>query len=188
MQHTGTQVIETARLILRPFVTEDASAMFHNWANDPEVTRFLTWPPHGNVSVTESLLHTWITSYAEKNHYLWAIVLKELNEPIGNIAVVNFDAAPDIPEIGYCLGRAWWHQGYMTEALSAVIRTLLTVNGCAAVTAKHDVDNPNSGGVMRKSGMRMTGVTHGVPNNQGECDAAVYTITRDEYKSLHQGE
>ena len=46
MNKTGTQRIETHRLILRPFTMEDAEDMFSNWASDPEVTRFLTWPAH----------------------------------------------------------------------------------------------------------------------------------------------
>ena len=43
MEHIGTKRLETERLILRPFVTEDAAPMFRNWASDPKVTRYLTW-------------------------------------------------------------------------------------------------------------------------------------------------
>ena len=46
LTHKGTQRIETPRLILRRAIWEDAQAMFNNWASDPEVTKFLTWPPH----------------------------------------------------------------------------------------------------------------------------------------------
>ena len=49
MNHSGTIRLETKRLVLRPFVIEDAPAMYRNWANDPQVTRFLTWTPHANV-------------------------------------------------------------------------------------------------------------------------------------------
>ena len=45
MNHLGTKKLETTRLILRPFVREDAAAMYRNWASDPEVTKFLSWPP-----------------------------------------------------------------------------------------------------------------------------------------------
>ena len=41
MKHCGTQTIETERLILRQFKSEDADAMFKNWANDEEVTKYL---------------------------------------------------------------------------------------------------------------------------------------------------
>ena len=44
MNKAGTQKIETQRLILRRFKIEDAEDMYNNWASDPEVTRYLTWP------------------------------------------------------------------------------------------------------------------------------------------------
>jgi RimJ/RimL family protein N-acetyltransferase len=57
MNKPGTQKIETERLILRRFVIEDADDMFNGWCNDPEVSKYLTWPPHGKVEVTKSLLN-----------------------------------------------------------------------------------------------------------------------------------
>ena len=56
LTHKGTQTIETPRLILRKARMEDAEPMFRNWANDTEVTKYLTWPPHENIEVTKSVL------------------------------------------------------------------------------------------------------------------------------------
>ena len=53
MNKTGTQKIETERLTLRPFQPTDAEDMFNNWASDPEVTRFLTWPSIAAWSLPE---------------------------------------------------------------------------------------------------------------------------------------
>lgn len=64
MNHLGTQYIETERLILRRFELSDAQAMFDNWANDDEVTKYLTWPAHADMSVTEELLGEWVPQYA----------------------------------------------------------------------------------------------------------------------------
>ena len=180
MYHCGTNTIETARLILRRFAVADAPAMFRNWANDPEVTKYLTWPPHTSVDVTESLLHTWVKNYEQPDYYQWAIVLKELGEPIGSIAVVDTDHACSSMEIGYCISRVWWHQGIMTEALNAVMDELFERTECSSITARHDPRNPNSGAVMRKCGMTQLCVRHGDHNNQGECDAVVYIILRSE--------
>lgn len=52
MNHLGTKRLETDRLVLRRFVPEDAADMYRNWASDPEVTKFLTWPPHSSVEVS----------------------------------------------------------------------------------------------------------------------------------------
>ena len=45
MKHQGTKIIETERLILRRFTMDDAEMMFRNWASDPEVSKYLPWPP-----------------------------------------------------------------------------------------------------------------------------------------------
>ena len=54
--HKGTQTIETTRLLLRKASLGDAEAMFRNWASDPEVTKYLTWPAHKSVDTTRSFM------------------------------------------------------------------------------------------------------------------------------------
>lgn len=56
MEHKGTAAIETSRLLLRRFRNSDAPAVFANWANDEMVTKYLTWPPHKSVAVTEKVI------------------------------------------------------------------------------------------------------------------------------------
>ena len=50
MKHCGTQMLETNRLILRRYVSDDAAAMFKNWAPDSEVTKYLMWRRHTPVN------------------------------------------------------------------------------------------------------------------------------------------
>ena len=66
MRHAGTQEIETPRLILRRLLPEDANRMYVNWANDPDVTRFLRWEPHKNAAETRQLLEAWATLYPQR--------------------------------------------------------------------------------------------------------------------------
>ncbi len=79
MNKAGTQRIETDRLILRRFRLEDAEDMYANWASDPEVARFLTWPTHSSVEVTKSLLADWIPDMkmADTLIGLWSIKKQE---------------------------------------------------------------------------------------------------------------
>ena len=60
MRHCGTQLLETDRLILRRFETGDAEAMFRNWASDPNVTKYLTWPAHTGIGVSKAVLEDWM--------------------------------------------------------------------------------------------------------------------------------
>ena len=177
MDHKGTQYIETRRLILRPFTMADVEAMYENWASDHEVTKFLTWPAHQNVEVSRMVLADWVSHYGEENYYQWAIVPKDFGEPIGSIACVHIHNGIGKAEIGYCIGKPWWHRGIMTEALTAVIDFFFEEVGANRVEARHDPNNPHSGGVMRKCGMIYEGTLRQADrNNQGLCDSCVYAI------------
>ena len=183
LTHKGTQTIETPRLTLRRAVCEDAEPMFRNWASDPEVTKYLTWPTYEKVETAYQILDLWASEYEKPNYYQWMIVLKELGEPIGSISVVRQNDRVEEAEIGYCIGSNWWHKGIMTEALNAVIEYLFIEVGMNRVAARHDPNNPHSGGVMRKCGMKYEGTHRGCDrNNQGICDAAQYAILRSEWK------
>ena len=63
INHQGSKILETERLILRPFTLDDAGTMFRNWASDPEVTKFLTWPTHASREVSEKVLRDWVEQY-----------------------------------------------------------------------------------------------------------------------------
>ena len=183
LTHKGTQTIETSRLILRKAVREDAEPMFRNWASDPEVTKYLTWPTYEKVETAYQILELWVHEYEKPDYYQWMIVLKELGEPIGSISVVRQNDRVEEAEIGYCIGSQWWHKGIMTEALSAVIEYLFTEVCMNRVAARHDPNNPHSGGVMRKCGMKYEGTNRACDrNNQGICDAAQYSILRSEWQ------
>ena len=183
LTHKGTQTIETSRLILRRAIREDAEPMFRNWASDPEVTKYLTWPTHSNTTVSEMVIGSWLQEYERDNYYQWMIVLKEIGEPIGSISVVRQNDRVEEAEIGYCIGSRWWHQGITTEALTAVIEYLFIEVGMNRVAARHDPNNPHSGGVMRKCGLKYEGTHRACDrNNQGICDAAQYAILRSEWQ------
>jgi len=181
MNHTGTVTLKTPRLTLRPFTSDDAQDMFANWASDPEVTKFLTWPTHKSLDVSKWVLNDWIPHYAEADYYQWAIVYD--GQPIGSIAVVSQNDKIEKAEIGYCMGKKWWHKGIMSEALAAVISYLFAEVGMQRIESRHDPRNPHSGGVMRKCGMTFEGTLRRSDwNNLGICDASHYAILREEYE------
>lgn len=182
MEHKGTKRIETKRLVLRPFAKEDAEPMFRNWASDPEVTKFLTWPAHADIDVSRQVIKSWTESYADPQNYQWAIEWKEIHEPVGSISAVKTDNRTKSATIGYCIGRNWWGRGITAEALGAVIAFFFDEVGMNCVNACHDPGNPNSGKVMKKCGMVYEGTWRaGGVNNQGVCDESWYSILREEY-------
>ena len=177
MQHQGTQILYTDRLLLRPFRITDAQAMYDNWASDPEVVKFLTWPAYKTPDTAVQILTIWTSQYSDPAFYQWAIALKENDMPIGSISVVDF--TEDAPEIGYCIGRPWWNQGITTEALSAVIQFLFRNVGVNTVLAKHAIENPASGKVMEKCGMRFQGIApEAYQSNSGLMSVHCYSISK----------
>ncbi|WP_373128810.1 GNAT family N-acetyltransferase [Dielma fastidiosa] len=181
MRHKGTALLTTKRLVLRKFKIEDAENMYHNWASDPEVTRYLTWPAHSSVEVTKMILNEWITQDHDQQ-YMWAIALKDNDEVIGNISVVKIEEDIKCVHIGYCLSRKWWHQGITTEAFAAVIQFLFEEVQVNRIEAHHDVLNPNSGKVMAKCGLQYEGTLRQTGINQtGLADMAVYALLAQDY-------
>ncbi|MBP3542775.1 MAG: GNAT family N-acetyltransferase [Lachnospiraceae bacterium] len=183
MQHKGTRKLETERLILRQFRIEDAETMYRNWASDDEVTRYLTWPTHDSPELTKTLVMDWLNHYSESDYYNWAIELKETKEVIGNISVVRIQEELSSTDIGYCMGKAWWGNGIMPEALRAVIGYLFNKVQVNRIAAAHDVHNPKSGRVMEKADMKLEGILRASGrNNQGICDMVWHSILKQEYE------
>ena len=181
MNHLGTRRLETDRLALRRFDGGDAPAMYANWASDDEVTRYLTWPTHPSVDATAAYLEQVVASYGDPAVYQWGIELKATGELIGNISAVRCEDAIGMFELGWVLGRRWWGRGIMTEAAGEVVRFFFEEVGANRVCAGHDVNNPRSGRVMEKVGMRFEGCLRGAGrNNCGIVDVNLWAILRQD--------
>lgn len=184
MRHKGTKTIDTERLLLRQFSAIDAQAMFNNWESDDKVTEFLRWPTAKDISETEQILNEWVQGYANPDFYQWAIVLKEIGEPIGSISVVEKNEKLDIVHIGYCIGSKWWNQGITSEAFKAIIPFFFEEVGVNRIESQHDPNNPNSGKVMQKCGLKYEGTLRQADwNNKGVVDACMYSLLKSEWES-----
>jgi [ribosomal protein S5]-alanine N-acetyltransferase len=172
-------VIRTERLVLRAPRHSDASAIFEAYAQDPEVTRYLTWRPNQSLMETQQFIDGCIEASKTGSQFHWVITLAEDDQPIGML-----DARLEGPRasIGYVLARSAWGQGYMTEAAQAVVRQLLELPSIYRVWAFCDVDNTASARVLEKAGLQREGtlrrfIVH--PNVSPEPrDAHVYARVR----------
>ena len=182
MRHLGTITLRTQRLVLCQFSSMDAEDMYKNWASSETVTRYLRWLPHKNVAETRALIDEWEQNYTNPTFYHWAIVLRDINEPIGSISVVDMDDKAGMVHVGYCIGENWWHQGIASEALNAIIDFFFEYVNAHRVESQHDPANANAGKVMTKCGMHYERtIENGDVSNQGIVDAKIYAISRDEW-------
>lgn len=146
---------ETERLRLRRIRPSDAEHIFETWARDPEVTRYLTWQPHESADVTRKIVDSWVADYDRGNTFRCGIERKADGVLMGMIDIVNCQDGK--PEIGYCLGKAFWNRGYMTEALKAVLAELFGA-GYETVLINAVRENIGSNRVIKKAGFTFTGV------------------------------
>lgn len=187
MKHLGTVRLETPRLILRRFTKEDGQAMFDNWCSDDEVTKYLTWPTHKNIDDTMCFLNYLLNGYSDDAFYQWGIELKDNHELIGNISIVEISEKAECVELGWVLARKHWGQGYMGEAANRLLDFFFDEVGAQCVCAIHDVNNPKSGRVMQKIGMKYEGTLRAAKtNNQGIVDCARYSILKNERLNIRE--
>lgn len=139
--------IETERLILRPFSDGDLSALFM-LLSDEEVTVFLLMFPLKDMEDARSYLR-YIETWIRNGGLYYAICLKDSDLAVGCIHV----SGDDSHDLGYCIRKEFWHNGFCTESCRAVV-DLLRRMGLPYITATHDVNNPRSGRVMQTIGMR----------------------------------
>lgn len=182
LNHKGTITLTTERIKLRRFSDSDAEDMFNNWANDTDVCRFLHWAPHGTIETTKNIVHNWVGNYKNENFYNW--VIEYNGHAIGNISVVDSSDKYMSCEIGYCMGKAYWGQGIMTEALRAVIAHLFIEVGFNRIMAKHDTENIGSGRVMQKSGMSLEGTMRQARIRKDGTfgNLNIYSVLKDEWE------
>ncbi len=152
MNYSPLPILETEHLILRPITMDDAAAIFA-YAQDPKVSRFLSWEPSTSIEQVKETIERWLTHYEENRQAPWGIVDKDSNKVIGTIDVRNHDVDHHTAEIGYCLSQGYWGRGLMVEAIKCVLDYLFAETDIFEISAFVRTDNPQSQRVCEKSGM-----------------------------------
>ena len=114
-------MLETKRLILRPWVEEDAEALY-KYAKDPDVGPSAGWPPHASVEDSRKIIKSVLSDEGT-----YAVVLKETMEPIGSAGLKfgkksSLAIAADEAEIGYWIAQDYWGRGLIPEAVEELLR------------------------------------------------------------------
>ena len=173
--------LHTERLTLRKMTMRDAEDMFE-YSRDPEVARHVLWDAHRSISESRAYIRYSLRKYRQGDPASWCIVWNETGKVIGTIGFMWWQRDNNAAEVGYSLSRAFWNKGIMTEALREVIRYGFCEVRLHRIEAQHEIDNPASGAVMRKCGMRPEGTLRGRLYNKGRyVDVNLYAILREDY-------
>ena len=108
-------ILETERLLLRPWKDCDAGALYE-LAKDPEVGPRAGWPVHESEENSREIIRT-VLSEPET----YAILRKEDGALIGSAGLKDLQQesyldSESSAELGYWIGRAFWGKGSMPEA------------------------------------------------------------------------
>ena len=172
-------ILETERLILRPWEEADAEECY-KYAKDPLVGPAAGWPVHTSVENSRQVIRN-VLSAPET----YAIVLKEMGLPIGSIGLHHNDLAKgeDEAELGYWLGVPYWGQGLVPEAASEMLRHAFEDLKLERVWCGYYDGNAKSSRVQEKLGFRYQWTTEDVPVPQlGETRRGhVSLMTREDW-------
>jgi ribosomal-protein-alanine N-acetyltransferase len=177
----ANSTIESTRLILRPFSIKDVEDVFL-YASDEIVTKYLTWPPHTDISQTKKI----VKEFFMDKPGVFAIELKSERKCIGCIELRIY-TEHDKASFGYVLNRKYWNKGYMTEALKRIIDFAFSKLGLNRIEATHYVGNEGSGRVMQKCGMIYEGTGLQEVKIKGVFhDVVHYAILRQDWETQMQ--
>lgn len=179
----GTEIIETERLILRRFTYDDIPDMLEYWINDPLVQKLYSEPVYSTKEEVYDLLTKYITSYENHDYYRWAIINKENNKCIGQIAYFLVDTKNHFGEIEYCISRKFQRQGLGTESAKAVIKYGFNNINFHKVQICHKEGNLASQGVIKKCGFKFEGTLRDYFYVEDRYVSRLYySILKNEYK------
>ena len=193
MRYANFRPLETERLRLRQLRMEDVYEYYERLFGDADVSRYMLFEPHQDISESLESLQWKLQRYEEGPCYCWGVTTREEDSLIGLIELLRFDETEESCSFVYMLGCDYWGQGYGTEMLQAVIRFAFEELGIQRIVADHMTKNPASGAVMRKAGMTRIATEEGKYEKLGiRYDADVYEIcnahkndlTANQYQKL----
>ncbi len=176
-------VLETDRLLIRGFEQSDALAV-QELIDDIDIARTTS---HISHPYSLDMAESWIGSH-EENLKMGlsielAITLKQTGELVGAVAIISIDLENEKAEIGYWIGKKYWNKGYCTEAAKRLVQYCFEELKLNRVYALHFSNNPASGKVMKKIGMKKEGVLRKNIKKWDEfVDTPIYSILREEYE------
>lgn len=174
--------METKRLTLRNLNMKDFDAL-HEILSDPQTMQ------HYPAPFDEARTRRWITwnmdNYAQVGFGLWAVILKETGELIGDCGVTMQNIHGNIcPEIGYHIRRDHWRRGYASEAARACMDYIFEHTTFNNVYSYMKYTNEASYGVALKNSMKFIEEYDDPVNTR----TRVYAISREDWQTLKNGE
>jgi len=173
--------LKTERLLLRKIFLTDAENIFE-YAQIPEVSKFLSWSPHISIENTKEFICALIQNYIDGTPGSWGIELDQEKKIIGTIGFLYWDTENQRAETGFALSNKYWNQGIMTEALWKILSFGFTRMDLNRIEARTFSNNIASQKVLEKVGMKYEGLLREHALVKGNYqDLKLYSILRKDF-------
>jgi len=176
VQINAPESLTTRRLLLRKPRSEDAQLIFATYAQDPEVTRYLTFRPHQDLKDARDAVDRFLEGWGTGKSYCWLMFHRENSELVGAIAARQDQGI----NLGYLIARPYWRRGFMSEAIEAIVTWAFSQRGIARVWAVCDCDNEASARLLERNGFHQEGILrkYSVHPNISEIPRDCYCYAR----------
>lgn len=149
------KILETDRLILREMTENNFDALCAIMQDSEVMYAY-------EHAFSDEEVHDWLdrqlNRYNQHGFGLWAVILKETNEFIGQCGITMQETPSGlVPEIGYHLAKRYWHCGYATEAAKACRHYAFDVLNMPEIYSIIRVNNLPSRAVAERNGMTVCG-------------------------------
>lgn len=168
--------LQTSRLMMRQVRESDDKDMFE-YTSNPEITRFLSWEPHTEITQARLYISHLIENYQLSTCYAWAIELRDIKKLIGIVRIFDVSFTNKRGELSYILNPAFQGKGFAVEAIRAVIEFCIGQVGLNRIQARCTPANFPSERVIQKLGMRYEGTLRDYWINKGIfTDAKLFAL------------
>lgn len=175
---TPFPVLPTPRLILRALQPSDLNDLYE-YASDPQIDQYVPWEHYRNIEEARENLNDFLEEYEKDGLGAWGIEHRADRKLIG---IINTSIPHRIHrrvEVGYTIARAYWGQGYATEALQALIQFGFEKMDLLRIEAIILPQNKSSAKVLLKAGMQFEGLLHHYQVWRGQPrDIEMYAIVK----------
>jgi RimJ/RimL family protein N-acetyltransferase len=179
--------LSTSRLELRPLCRGDALPLYGIYA-DPEFMRYWSTPAWTGIDQAAALIEGDLRELAEGQHIRLGIFRRASAALIGTCSLFNFSAQCRRAEIGYGIARAQWRQGYMTEAVTALIDYAFLTLDLNRLEADIDPRNTASASSLERLGFVKEGLLRERWTVAGEVsDSALYGLLARDWRRARTG-
>lgn len=165
--------LDAPRVRLRWLTAEDVDCVFAIFS-DPKMMRYWSTPAMTERAEAEELVEGIHEQFGSKSGFQWGVERKSDGQLLGTCTLFHVDARNMRAELGYCLASDYWNQGYMREALTALLKFSFETLKLRRLEADVDPRNESSLRILDKLGFRREGLLRERWNVDGEIQDSTF--------------